>query len=165
MQPASELFVKMIILFAVGVILLIAFYMRDKILIPIKSQLTSSRAKTVVGTMEGAYAVFDNVFFFIAIGTGIAVVLMAYMTHASPAFLFFAIILFAIALIIIPQFANIWQDIAEKPKFSKYANSSSSSELFKTYKLFESFPTFFWIFGFLILVVLFAKVRTGGGSV
>ena len=164
MQPASELFAYMIILFALGVCLLFAFYMRDMVLIPIKGKLASTKAQTVVSSIEAVYSVLDQVFFFAAIGLGMVSVLLAYMTPAKPAFLFLAIILFVIALLVIPQFANIWQNMAEDSKFSMYANSSSESELFLTWNIFKSFPTLFWIFGFLILVVLFGKVMTSRGG-
>lgn len=160
MQPATELFVIMVVLFAMGVILLLAFYLKDKVLIPIRDKFAGTKASGVIDTVNVTFERLDQLFFFSAVGLGLVTVLLAYMTEAKAAFLFLSIIMFAITLILVPSFANIWQDFSEKPHFSSYVDNLPMTKL-----IFQNYGLFFWMFGFLILVVLFAKMKAGGGSV
>jgi len=160
MQPATGLFAFMIILFVLGICLFIGSRMKDMMLVPIKDKLAGSGGKAVITSIEFAFTTFDQLFFFVAVGLGIVSVLLAYLTPARPAFLFLSIFLFAIAILVIPQFANIFQDVTEKAQFSPYTSNYPM-----TMHIFQNYGLFFWVFGFLILVVLFAKIRGGEGNV
>jgi len=155
-------------MFVLGLMVLIATYMRDQMLTPLRSKLSSSTAKSVLSSVEYAFNTLDEIFFFGSVGFGIVALLLAYMTPARPAFLFLAIISFAIALLVIPQFANIFQDFSEKPQFASFMTNCPGGENCDypmTYTIFKNYGLFFWMFGFLILVILFAKLRMGSGDV
>jgi len=156
-QPASELFVLMIFLFIVGVFILFAAYMNEKILTPISDKFTDTGAKGIIANISFAISLFDQVFFFVAIGLGLVTVLLAYMSPARPAFLFLSIMLFAIALVIIPQFSDIFDDIATNTLFSPYTGDYPIMIY-----IFQNFGLFFWVFGFMILIVLYSKIRGRG---
>jgi len=157
MQPATELFVIMIVIFLVGICMLFATYMKDNILVPMKDKLSNPRAINVINNIEFAFTTLDQVFLFVSVGLGLASVLLAYMTPAKPAFLLLAVFMFAITLLIVPTFANIFQDMTEKSQFSAYTTNYPI-----TVYIFHNFPLFFFAFGFMIVIVLFAKIRGGG---
>ena len=129
-------------------------YINEAVLTPISNKFGQTKAKEVIGHVNIGIATLDEIFFFLTFGLGLVTVLLAFVTPARPAFLFLAVILFSIALIIIPSFANIFQDISEKSQFSTY-----TTEVPMMMYIFEYYPYIFWGFGFLIIIVLFAKLR------
>lgn len=164
MQPAANLFVIMIILFVIGLVIFLAAYIKDAMFPKIIARFDSTNAEAILNTAGSVLTAADNMFFFVAIALGLGSVLLAFTTEAKPAFLFLAIFMFAIALVIIPSFANIFQDIAAKPQFSTdYGNYTANYTM--TFAIFQNYPLFLWVFGFLILVVLFGKLRSGRGEV
>jgi len=148
----------MIVLVAAGIIILFASYLKDQVLVPIKDKILGTSAQLAISNVEGVFSILDQFFFFSAIGLGIASVLLAYITPARPAFLFLAVLLFAIALLVIPSFGDIYQNILDKPQFTTY---TSDYPMMTT--IFQNYGLFLWIFGFMIVIILFARVR-GYGS-
>ena len=89
----------------------------------------------------------------------IACVVLASRVEVSSGFFVVGIIVFIIAIALAAIFANIYNEISQNDQLKEQADRFSIMNF-----IMENFPTFMLIPGTLILIVLYAKARAGGGQ-
>lgn len=153
----QDLFYLMILLFLIGITVLVGTYLKNEVMADIKGMLTGTSGASYMTHVEYGFKTLDYVFLFMAIGFGVVTVVLAFQVQTHPVFFFISLVIFAIIMLIVPAFSNMFHDFASASEFSGFASDYSMM-----LKIFENFPKFFMIFGFLISIVTFAKMRGGG---
>ena len=160
-----DLFGWMLMLFIIGLFMLLAFYLKDQLLSPLKSMLSATAGnpdvdspRSIVTASETGFSILDNAFLVVTGGIALGAVIMAFVVKAHPALLIISIVLLAIVLVVLPVISNTFRNLATSSQFSSYVDTS----LPYTKTIFINFPLFGLVFGFIILVVMYGKIRGGG---
>ncbi len=154
----QSLIVVALLLFVIGFCILIANYLNENMLPNIRSKLTNTQAQTMIDAGTQSLAILDEVFIIIAVGMVGAILIAAYLIHNPAAFFFFGVFMLAIIIIIIPTFANMFQDVTEDEKFSGYTGDYPFMMT-----IMQNLPSFIFIFGVAAVIILFGKWRGTGG--
>ena len=151
-----DLFFIVVMLFALGLVFIIGYYIKEQMYPAVKQHL-GSEAVSVMEKVEGSMPTWDYIFLFTTIGLGISTILFAFMIRTHPAFFFFSLIALTFVLMIAPIFSNAFRDIVTTQQFS------SISENFPfMLEIFSRYPTWILAIGFLILIAMYAKFKSGG---
>ena len=145
----------MIFLFLIDICIIVGTYLKNEVLADIKGLIGTSGSDTIT-TVEHAFNGLDFLFFFVTIGLGIAGVIMAYFVDVHPRMFFISILSFMLVMLIVPSFSNIFHEFATADEFGTISEDYPLMLL-----VFQNYPTYFLIFGSLITIALFAKMRRG----
>lgn len=156
----SDLFILMVLLMAIGMMMFIGIYLKDQI-IPELQGMLGAEADTVLTTVDASFVIMDYAFLFMAGFFGIATVLLAFQIKTHPAWFFASLLIFAILMLVVPSISNIMQEMAQMPEYMQIGASLPMMS-----RIFEFYPTYFLVFGVIILIVMYAKWRgvIGGGE-
>jgi hypothetical protein len=94
-----------------------------------------------------------------AVGFGIATILLAFQIDTHPAFFFISLLLMIVSLVVSPIFSNIFGTIAKNPTFSAAAESFPLMR-----EIMQNLPMFILVIGSMVSIVMFAKIRSGGNE-
>jgi len=147
-----DLYIWFIILFVVGISILVATLLKDNIFPEMKGMM-SSQAGSIFDYVDYSFNILDSVFVVVAVGVGLGAVILAFVIKSPPAFLFLSIILFVIALVVMPVFSNTFRSIAASSDFSTIIESYPMTKQIMAY-----LPLFGLGLGFLILLVTYSKL-------
>jgi len=146
----------MITIFIVGFMILLGTFIKDNVIVRVEGMLGSSAASNVFVDVKGAWKIFDYVFLTLAVGSGIATILLAFQTDVHPAFFFISLFLTVISLIVAPIFSNVFGALAIFGQFNPIAEEYSIMKF-----VFQNYPTYIFAIGILLTIALFAKMRGG----
>ena len=146
-----------VIILFFGVVVLIGFKISDEINTHVQASDIigqydpGNNAKTASSKLVGYYpGILDNSFLFLAIGMGIATIILAALVRVHPIF----IPLFFIGLIVVifgcGLFSNIYQEMAATGQLSGYANQLTFTSLILNY-----LPLIVGVFGILLMIVMY----------
>lgn len=119
---------------------------------PIINQTLLNTGSTVIG-------VFDANFGFAIIGIGIFLFVTAFLVNSHPVFLPLNIIVYIILIFISGIFSNVFITFAESSAIIGTANNFPTVIF-----VWRNMPFILTILAGLNLIVMFAKLRTGGGE-
>lgn len=152
-----DMFFIIVMIFAVGIVLWSIFFAKDTIYDAIQEQLPTTEVNETIAKAEyGWDNIWDTSFFFVAIGLGVCSVLFAFINDIHPVFFFVTILLMVILLVIAPVLSNAYRSFAMLDIFRGY-----DTRFPMTTMLMANYPIYFLVFGFLIAIVMFAKVQMG----
>jgi hypothetical protein len=119
-----------------------------------------ARAKTATATLSGHYGgAMDYGFLLLAIGLGIATLILAALVRIHPVFipLFFIGLVFVVFLSAV--MSNVYQEMAGNTELTAYAD-----ELIFTSYILEYLPLVVGIFGILLMMVMYKLWSVGNES-
>ncbi len=157
----SDIIFIMIIIFVIAITMIISI----KIFTETNNELQQmtlipNQSKQLMSDWDDKVAsLFNGMFLFLFMGVIIAGVVLASRVEVSPGFFVVGIIVFIIAIALAAIFANIYNEISQNDQLKEQADRFSIMNF-----IMENFPTFMLIPGTLILIVLYAKARAGGGQ-
>jgi len=99
----------------------------------------------------------DYAIIFLLLGTFIATIIGAFMLDTHPVFFIISLLSLIFIIILAPQFANFFFNFSNTETLS-----STSADLPLTTFIFQNLPLITVIFGFILSVVLYAKIHGGG---
>jgi len=114
-------------------------------------------AANIINNETGMIAGLDNLYVFIVLGVGLAMVFLASQLNVPPVFYIFFVFLFMIVLGLTGAFANGFFDFAESASFN-----STMSQMPATTGIWQYMPTVILVFGALSIIAMYAKL--GGGQ-
>jgi len=144
----------MIFGFILGIVILVATYMKDQINPDLKDML-GTKGDQVVDVTDTVFTIWDSFFVFIAFGMGIGAIVMAYMVRFNPVFFFFSIIMVAILLILAPIFSNVMREFWSEDEFVGY-----QSDYPMMLQIFQYYPHFVLVIATILNIVMFGKWRS-----
>lgn len=103
-----------------------------------------------------AYETLDYSFLFILIGAFMATVISAFFIETHPIFFIVSLIVLIIFIVITPAMTNAFMGVAASPRFS-----TEAAELNIATQAMGNLPLILTVFGFILIIVLYAK-RQGG---
>lgn len=152
-----DLFFVMVSIFVVGITILVGRFLWTEISPELTSHFTSTTATSVVTTVTSGFAIMDYVFMFMAVGSGVGIIILAYVVDFHPIFIFFTIILLVFAILVAPSLSNVFDEIG---------STSELSDTLALYPMMDTFmsnyPLFIMVIGFLLMIVMYGKA--GGVS-
>lgn len=80
----------------------------------------SATSSGILNTTSGLFSTFDNMFLIVAVGMGLAAFISSYFIDSHPAFFFVSIIVFLIAMLVVPILSNIYNDFIESIATTTY---------------------------------------------
>lgn len=114
-------------------------------------------AKTLSQNMSDRFnGVFDYVFITVFIIFALAIMASMFLLDTHPVLFFALIIIFAFILIIMAIIGNVYEEVSTNDKLSETAANFTVLGW-----LMDNFVLAILVFGFLGIIVLFAKLRTG----
>lgn len=151
----GDIFFWMVILVVIGICFLVALLLKTNLLDPINSML-SPQAQEVMNTAETGFLSFDSMFAIIAVGMGLASVLLAYLIRSVLPMMIFAILIAVIALVVMPVMSNSFRGMATAPQME-----SATESLPMTRFIMANLPMFGLAISVLIIIVVYGKMRGG----
>lgn len=147
-----------VIVFAVGIFMFVVTMVKDAIFPAFKSSMNSAEVNSTLSSVEyGWDSVWDKGFFFVTVGMGMAAVIFAFVIDTHPTFFFASIFVIVILLLIAPAISNAFRSFASADIFAGYTERFPM-----TTWLFQNYPIYFLVFGFLMSITMYAKLRGGG---
>ena len=145
-------------LFALAVIYLFSYVMFSQINTEMQnSDIISAQAKTNANSIMDRYAsLFDNIFLFILVGLGIAVVAGAWFIPSHPALFWFSIPVMAFIIWISGLYANIFTEIKNNAEVVTYA-----ADMPITIFVFQNYVIIITVYILLLSLALYAKRSVG----
>lgn len=146
-----------VIVAIIAVIALVAVF-ANQILTDLDTSLTAAGENTTM--LQGSKAAvlsMDELVLFLLGGLFIAGILSAFALREHPAFAIFSMILLFIIAPLIAMFANVWDAMAVGDTATSMA-SFTTTDL-----LMQNLPAICFIFGGIIIIVMFSRTSTSGG--
>lgn len=83
----------------------------------------------------------------------------AFILDTHPIFFVISLFILIFTVIISAQFANMYVEFSQNSELI-----AAASHYTLTYHVFTNFPTIITIFGFILAIVIYGKIRSGGGT-
>ena len=97
-------------------------------------------------------SLFDNIFMFVFIGLGLAVVVSAFFIQSHPLFYFVSVVIFSILTFVTALFSNVYEEIILDPTFATAASGFTFMNHFMAY-----LPLYIIVFSIVVAIVLYSK--------
>ena len=158
---AIDIFTGIIVLFAFGVGIVVLLYVLNQMTTQFEAAGVLGNASiTTMQQGEDALLAFNTGFIFLMIGFIAMAVLLAFFVDTHPAFLIISIILMIILVPVAAILTNTFRDIVTSPQLA-----STSAQFDIMLQVMNNLPLFMAIGGFLVIIVLYGKMRSGGAEV
>jgi hypothetical protein len=116
-----------------------------------------TRGQAEISTGISIIQNFDYAIVFLFFGSFIATIIGAYIVDTHPVFFIITLLLLVFIIVIVAQVGNFYAEFVETAALS----SAAASFPLTTY-IFQNIPLISVIFGFIIILVLYAKIKGGG---
>lgn len=151
----QDIFFIGVMFFAVVITVLIVGALWFGMSSELDTALDNADASTAIRNVNTSFNVLDYTFFTLAIGMPIAAMILAFFVPVNPIFTFIAIFVIAIFMIIFPQFANVYVEIATQADITSTLNPETRWPLVTF--IMQNYPLYMTISSALVILALFAK--------
>lgn len=158
----EDIIFGVVMLFVIIICLFAIMQCFDKVAISINSSDTISpvtkddlnvKARTLPSVMDSTYLI-------VFVGVFISIIVSAYIIRSNMLFLFIALILLAIFIVISAALSNIVEGYVNDPNNIDYMATHFQLSQY----MILHYPLFVMGFGMLILIILYGKIQSGGGG-
>lgn len=112
--------------------------------------------KDMLGGFANRYSsIFDYIFITVFVLFAIAIFVSMWFIDTQPAMFFIVVVIFGFILIALAMIGNVWDRFSNSPLSTEVANYTLSGWLM------DNWVFTLMVFGFVALVLLFAKIRIG----
>lgn len=119
--------------------------------------LNNTESANATGNVSQSFNLWDYSFITIAIGLPLMAAILASFVPTHPAILIFAIVAVGIFMLLFPQLANLYVDLATEPDIDAAGSIDPQTRWPLTTFIMQRYPLYAAISGAIILVALFAK--------
>lgn len=119
--------------------------------------LDTNTSREVINSSYGALNGLDYVYVIILIGLIIFMIVSTSMIDTHPVFFVVALILLAIFTVVSFGLGNAFESLSQSPDL---ANETGTFQI--TFYIVQNYPVFLLAVGFITLVIMYSKFRTGG---
>lgn len=151
-----DLFALIAVMFVIGLSIFLAFTVFGKITNSMDSYRTIPEVNTTFNAGEGALKTFDYGFAFFVIGLGLSAVIFASLVKTHPVFLIFAIIIYAIAIMLSAQISNVWQSNIQNATI--FENATGNFPIVN--KFFSKLPLIILGEGLMMIFALYMSYKS-----
>lgn len=150
------------VMFVIAITILIAAFIMSSFNTKIQaSPELSADSKTVFSDQATRFPIlFDNVIIFIMTGLAMVTVISAFFIRSHPIFFFFSFLALGITIAFGAIFSNVYYGFMTDPQLATTAVGFT-----KMNYLMTRLPLVATIMGGIVLLVLYGKFNSGGGSV
>jgi hypothetical protein len=110
-------------------------------------------------SMSTVFPALDGIFIFFAFGSLAVIIVFAYYIRTHPALFVFALIMFAVIVVIIPQVANAFFGVASSPSITGLFTPSADYPLMLAFM--QNISYIITVAGIIIMIVLYVRIRGG----
>lgn len=110
-----------------------------------------------IQTGQDAFLIFDGLMVFVIAMLFISVIISAFLIDVHPVFFVISLIFLVLSIFVGAQISNIFIEFSQA---SDIAVATSNYPL--TIYLFQNLPTIILVFGIIISIVIYSKIRQGG---
>jgi len=142
------------IIFGIAMLWVIGLQVSDQITPELNATLNEKGAN-IINQTSSHILKLDYLFIFLVFGVLLVIALIASQIQVSPIFFVFAIILFLIVLGLSGTFANVYFTFAENQA------PDAAEQMPWTLEVFKHLPIIVLIFGAIILILMYGKMRGG----
>lgn len=116
--------------------------------------------QTLLDTGESIVQTFDAMWIFFVVGAFIAMIVTGFLIDTHPVFFVASLLIFIFAMVVNIQFANVFLEVASADQFITTAND----ELPNLTLIYQNYPLIVMVFGIILLIVLYSRIKGGGSS-
>ena len=141
-------------IFMIAIIFLLVYVMVSKVNTELqKSSIISQQGKDVANDLMGRYPkLFDNLFLFIVIGFGIAIIAGAWFINSHPALFWISIPILAFIIWLGGLYANIYTEFINHDTISDYSKDFPIMNF-----VFKNYIVLIMVYILMLAVALYAK--------
>jgi len=153
-----DIFYLMFVFLVLGIMMLVAVYLKDQIFPQFTSAFGAGEATNVMTTSENVFSTMDNVFLFVYFMMSFTTIIFAALVRTHPVFFIVNVILMVILFIITPTFSNIMREFWSVPEFAPYAAGGTGSITFPVMtRIFQYLPIVVMGISIILMIASFAK--------
>ena len=148
----------MVIVMVVILITAITVILSSKILTGIQTVTTNETLnQTILNQGATALHAYDYGILFFVVAGFLSVVILAFMLRSHPAFLPVGIFVMVLLILLAAIVGNVYSVFVEQAEIVSTASSYPV-----TTQIFQNLPTIVLIFGAVIMIVIYSKMKDGG---
>lgn len=110
-------------------------------------------------SMANLFPAFDGLFVFFTFGSLALIIVLSFYIRTHPALFVFALIMFAVIVVVIPQVANAFFGVASSESITGFYNPQTAFPYI--FFILTNIPYIISVSGVLIILVLYTRIRGG----
>ena len=154
-----EVFYIGLFLLVFAIISVIAYLIMTEVQGTLDQKLTSDVSRNATANGLKAIGLNDTIAILIVIGMLIATIIGAFFIDSHPVFFVASLLLLIIMMVTVPILSNVYEKFETHPSVSTAAAEFPIISAF-----FDDWPQYFVVMCAIVLIVLYAKYKRGGGD-
>lgn len=157
----ADLLYVSVVVFALAIVFTVVYDIQSVLFPALKTQLdqTNNAADSVITSVQGVFPIFDDLLLIGFFGSMVGMLILAWLLPTNPLMMGVLVVGMMAVFVVTPVLANSYLNVAAAmPHFD------ASISFPYTYYLLSNYPIFIMGFGFLLLVILVARFRSGSNE-
>lgn len=159
MGNVVDVFYLTTMMVVLGIVFMLTWLIMSNLAPDLDQHFSSDVSKNATANALTAIGNFDYLLIMVFVGLIISTLISAYFIPTHPVFFVVSLIVLIVFMIFVPILANVFDAFA-----TESAMAATADEFNVTTGFMDDLPTYFVVAAGLVLIVLYAKFKTGGGE-